>query len=112
MLGPVAAAKENRITETVRRALTFFDLPRLELIVMLLLALGSFLGAPFYVTFAAAALLTCSTLYEYAHLQPRFEKRGGSRLLIGGLLLAAIMSFSFAALCFAIGRFFAWLIAA
>jgi hypothetical protein len=84
---------------------------RFELGVMLVLALLSFAGAPFYFTFVATLLLTASTLYEYAHLQPRFTTARTNRLLTGGVFLAAGTSLAFASLCFAIGRFFAWLIA-
>jgi hypothetical protein len=69
-------------------------------------------GAPVYIVVAGAALLTLSTLHEYAHLQPRLVRTGGVRLMAGGVLLAAGMSLAFASLCYAIGRFFAWLIAA
>jgi hypothetical protein len=88
------------------------DLGTYELIVMLAVAGLSFLGAPYYIAFLAAILLTLSTLYEYAHLQPRFVRAGAIRLMAGGVLLAAATSLAFASLCFAIGRFFAWLIAA
>ena len=79
---------------------------------MLAVAGLSFLGAPYYIVFAGAVLLTLSTLYEYAHLQPRFVRAGAIRLMAGGVLLAAATSLAFASLCFVIGRFFAWLIAA
>jgi hypothetical protein len=88
-----------------------FDPGKFELIVMLALAGLSFVGASAYVVIAGAALLTLSTLHEYAHLQPRFARVGAIRLMAGGVLLAAATSLAFASLCFAIGRFFAWLIA-
>jgi len=78
---------------------------------MLALAGLSFVGAPPYIVMAGAALLTLSTLHEYAHLQPRFVRAGAIRLMAGGVLLAAATSLAFASLCFAIGRFFALLIA-
>jgi hypothetical protein len=83
-----------------------------ELLVMLLLAALSFAGAPAIIVLAGAALLTLSTLHEYAYLQPRFARAGATRLLAGGVVLAALTSLAFASICFAIGRFFAWLIAA
>jgi hypothetical protein len=51
-------------------------------------------------------------LHEYAHLQPRFARAGATRLMAGGVFLAALTSLVFASLCFAVGRLFAWLIAA
>ncbi len=78
---------------------------------MLVLAGLSFAGASIYIVIAGAALLTFSTLYEYAHLQPRFVKVGATRLMAGSVFAAAGMSLAFASLCYAIGRFFAWLIA-
>jgi hypothetical protein len=83
-----------------------------ELAVMLTLAGLSFVGAPAYVVPAGAALLTFSTLYEHAHLQPRLARAGATRLMAGGIALAALTSLVFASLCYAIGRAFAWLIAA
>jgi hypothetical protein len=83
-----------------------------ELVVMLALAGLSFAGAPAYIVPAGAALLTLSTLYEHAHLQPRLARAGATRLLAGGIALAALTSLVFASLCYAIGRLFAWLIAA
>jgi hypothetical protein len=83
-----------------------------ELIVMLALAGLSFAGASAYIVPAGAGLLTLSTLYEHAHLQPRLARAGATRLLAGGILLAALTSLVFASLCYAIGRLFAWLIAA
>jgi hypothetical protein len=77
---------------------------------MLALAGLSFAGAPVYIVVAGAALLTLSTLHEYAHLQPRLAKAGATRLMAGGVLAAVAMSLAFASLCYAIGRFFAWLI--
>jgi hypothetical protein len=88
-----------------------FDPGRFELAVMLVLAGLSFVGAPVYIIAAGAALLTLSTLYEYGHLQPRFAKAGATRLMACGIFAAAVMSRAFASLCYAIGRFFAWLIA-
>ena len=82
-----------------------------ELLVMLVLASLSFAGAPVYIVLAGAGLLTLSTLHEYAHLQPRFVRAGATRLMAGGIVLSALTSLAFASLCFAIGRFFAWLIA-
>jgi hypothetical protein len=81
-----------------------------ELLVMLLLAGLSFAGAPAYVALAGAALLMLSTLHEYAHLQPRFARAGATRLMAGSIVLAGLTSLAFASLCYAIGRFFAWLI--
>lgn len=78
---------------------------------MLALAGLSFAGAPVYIVIAGAALLTISTLHEYAHLQPRFVKAGATRLMAGGMLLTALTSLAFASFCYAIGGFFAWLIA-
>ncbi len=78
---------------------------------MLVLAGLAFGGAPIYIVVAGAALLTLSTLHEYAHLRPRFAKARATHLLGGGVLAAAAMSLVFATLCYAIGRFFAWLIA-
>jgi hypothetical protein len=89
-----------------------YDAGKFELIVMLAVAGLSFVGAPYYIAFLGAFLLTISTLQEYAHLQPRLERAGATRLMAGGVLLAAATSVAFASLCFAIGRFFAWLIAA
>ena len=89
-----------------------FDLGKFELVVMLALAGLSFAGAPAYIVIAGAAMLTFSTLHEYAHLQPRFVRAGATRLMAGGVLLAAATSLAFASLCYAIGRFFAWLISA
>jgi hypothetical protein len=88
-----------------------FDPGKFELMVMLVLAALSFAGAPIYIVVPGAALLTLSTLHEYAHLQPRFVKAGATRLIAGGVLAAAAMSLAFASLCYAIGRLFAWLIA-
>ena len=88
------------------------DTGKFELIVMLALAGLSFVGAPAYIVIGGAALLTLSTLHEHAHLQPRFAKAGATRLMASGVLLAVLTSLAFASLCFAIGRFFAWLIAA
>jgi hypothetical protein len=87
-----------------------FDPGKFELAVMLVLAGLAFAGAPVYIIVAGAALLTLSTLHEYAHLQPRLVRAGGVRLMAGGVLLTAAMSLAFASLCFCIGRFFAWLI--
>jgi hypothetical protein len=84
-----------------------------DLAVMLALAGLSFFGASAYVILpVGAVLLTASTLQEYAYLQPRFVRAGAMGLMVGGTLLAALTSLAFTALCFAIGRFFAWLIAA
>lgn len=84
-----------------------------ELVVMLALAGLAFVGVPYYlVALPGAILLTVSTLHEYAHLQPRLARAGAARLVAGGMLLAAGTSLAFASLCFVIGRFFAWLIAA
>ena len=83
-----------------------------ELLVMLVLAGLSFAGASAYIVLAGAALLTLSTLREYAYLQPRFARAGATRLMAGGVFLAALTSLVFASLCFAVGRLFAWLIAA
>lgn len=94
------------------RGVPGIDNGKFELIVMLALAGLSFVGAPVYIVIAGAALLTLSTLHEYAHLHPRFARAGATRLMAGGVLLAALTSLAFASLCFAIGRFFAWLIAA
>ena len=79
---------------------------------MLAVAGSAFAGAAAYVVVAGAALLTLSTLYEYAHLQPRFVRAGATRLMTGGMLLAAVTSLVFASLCYAVGCAFAWLIAA
>jgi hypothetical protein len=79
---------------------------------MLVLAGLAFVGAPIWTVAAGAALLTLSTLYEYAHLQPRFAKAGATRLMASGIFAAGAMSLAFASLCYGIGRFFAWLIAA
>ena len=84
-----------------------------ELVVMLALAALSFAGAPAYIIIlGGAALLFLSTLHEHAHLQPRLARVGATRLMAGSVATAAAMSIAFATLCFAIGRFFAWLIAA
>jgi hypothetical protein len=83
-----------------------------ELVVMLALAGLSFLGAPALIIVAGAALLMVSTLYEYAHLQPRLVKAGATGLMAGGIFLTALTSLVFASLCYAVGRLFAWLIAA
>jgi hypothetical protein len=89
------------------------DIGRFELMIMLVVAMTAFAGAPYhYAALPGAILLTISTLYEYAHLQPRFARAGATRLMAGGVLLAAGTSLAFASLCFAIGRFFAWLITA
>ena len=87
-----------------------FDPGKFELVVMLVLAGLSFVGAPVYIVVAGAALLTLSTLHEYAHLQARFVKAGATRLMAGGIFAAAAMSLAFASLCYGIGRLFAWLI--
>jgi hypothetical protein len=88
------------------------DLGKFELMVMLVVAGVAFVGAPYhYATLPGTILLTFSTLHEYAHLQPRFARAGATRLMAGGILLAAATSLVFASLCFAIGRLFAWLIA-
>ena len=87
------------------------DAGKFELIVMLVLALLSFAGAPTYIVIVGAALLTYSTVHEYAHLQTRFARAGAMRLMAGGVVAAGAMSLLFASLCYAIGRFFAWLIA-
>jgi hypothetical protein len=87
------------------------DAGKLELVVMLAVAGLAFAGAPYYVALLGTALLTFSTLQEYAHLQSRFVGAGAARLMASGILLAGVMSFAFASLCFGIGRFFAWLIA-
>jgi hypothetical protein len=84
---------------------------KFELVVMMVLAILSFVGAPFYIAFLGALLLMLSTMYEYAHLQPRFVRAGATRLMTGGVVFAAATSLAFASLCFAIGRFFAWIIA-
>jgi hypothetical protein len=86
------------------------DNGRFELVVMLVLAGLAFAGAPVYIVLAGAALLTLSTLHEYAHLQPRFARARANRLLAGGVAAAAAMSLAFATLCYALGRVFAWLI--
>jgi hypothetical protein len=87
------------------------DIGRFELMVMLVVALTAFAGVPYhYTALPGATLLTASTLYEYAYLQPRFARAGAIRLMAGGVILAAVTSLMFASLCFAIGRFFAWLI--
>jgi len=78
---------------------------------MLSVAGLAFAGAPVYIVVLGAALLILSTLHEYAYLQPRFAKAGASRVMAGGVLAAAAMSLAFSSLCYAIGRFFAWLIA-
>ncbi len=83
-----------------------------ELIVMLALAGLSFLGAPALIIVAGAALLTLSTFYEYAHLQPRFAKASAAHVMAGSMLLTALTSLVFASLCYAVGRLFAWVIAA
>jgi hypothetical protein len=70
----------------------------------------AFIGAPYYITFLAAVLLTITTLYEYAHLQPRFQRLGSAKLAASGIAIAAGTSLGFSLLCFAVGRFFAWLI--
>jgi hypothetical protein len=88
------------------------DLGKFELMVMLVVAGAAFAGAPYhYAAIPGATLLTASTLYEYAHLQPRLARAGATRLMAGGVVLAAATSLVFASLCFAIGRLFAWLIA-
>ncbi len=91
--------------------ITSRDNGKFELIVMLGLAMFSFAGAPPHIIPGGAALLFLSTLYEHAHLQPRFARAGATRLVAGGIVTAAAMSLAFASLCFAIGRFFAWVIA-
>ena len=88
------------------------DLGKFELMVMLVVAGMAFVGAPYhYAALPGTILLTLSTLHEYAYLQPRFARVGAIRLMAGGVLLAAAMSLGFASLCYAIGRFFAYLIA-
>jgi hypothetical protein len=82
-----------------------------ELAVMLALAGLAFAGAPALIIAAGAALLTLSTLYEYAHLQPRFVRAGAAHVMGRGIFLAALTSLVFATLCYAVGRAFAWLIA-
>jgi len=82
-----------------------------ELMVMLALAGLSFFGGPAYLLVPlGATLLTFSTLHEYGHLQPRLAKAGATRLIGGGIAAAIALSLAFASLCYAIGRFFAWLI--
>ena len=88
------------------------DAGKYELVVMFAIATLSFFGGPFYIIPLGAILLTLSTLQEYAHLQPRFARAGATRLMASGFLLAAAASLAFAALCFAIGRIFAWLVSA
>lgn len=87
------------------------DTGKFELLVMLAVAGSAFLGVPIYVILAGAILLFASTLHEYAYLQPRFARSGATRLLTGSVIATAAMSLAFASTCFAIGRFFAWLIA-
>ena len=87
------------------------DNGRIELIVMLALAIFSFAGASPYIILAGAALLLLSTLGEHAHIQPRFVRAGATRLMAGGIATAAALSLAFASLCYAIGRVFAWFIA-
>jgi hypothetical protein len=83
-----------------------------ELVVMLALAGLSFLGVWVYLLVpCGAAILTASTLHEYAYLQPRFVRARASRLLAGSILATVATSLAFASLCFGIGRIFAWLIA-
>gem|GEM_PF-6019417 len=80
---------------------------------MLALAGLAFAGVPYFVaTPLGAALLTITTLHEYAYLQPRFQRAGATRPMAGGVLIAAVMSLAFASLCFGVGRFFAWVISA
>jgi len=78
---------------------------------MLAVAGLAFAGAPHYVAVPlGTVLLFISTLHEYAYLQPRLQRAGATRLMAGGILIAAIMSLAFASLCYAIGRMFSWLI--
>ena len=89
------------------------DIGRFELMVMLVVALAAFAGVPYqYNALPGGILLIVSTLYEYAHLQPRLVRAGATKVMAGGMLLVAGTSLAFASLCFAIGRFFAWLITA
>ena len=83
-----------------------------ELIVMLALAGLSFLGAPALIVAGGAVLLTLLTFYEYAHLQSCFLKVGATHVMAGSMLLTVLTSLVFASLCYAVGRAFAWLIAA
>lgn len=78
---------------------------------MLGIAILAYAGAPYYIALLGATLLLLTTVYEYASLQPRLARAGASAMA-GSLLVTAATSLAFASLCFAIGRLFAWLIAA
>lgn len=86
------------------------DAGGLEFAVMLGIAILAYAGAPYYVALLGASLLILTTIYEYAPLQPRLARAGGSAVA-GSMLVTAATSLAFASLCFAIGRTFAWLIA-
>jgi hypothetical protein len=86
------------------------DAGGLEFAVMLGIAILAYAGAPYYVSLLGASLLTLTTVYEYASLQPRLARAGASTMA-GSILATAAASLAFASLCFVIGRTFAWLIA-
>jgi hypothetical protein len=87
-------------------ALQIRDLGGLEFAIMLGIAILAYGGGPIYVIPAGASLLTLTTIYEYAGLQPRLV-RAGPNAVAGTLLGTAAMSLLFSSLCFAIGRIFA-----
>ncbi len=84
---------------------------RYEFFVMLAVGLLSFFGAPIYVVGLGAVLLTLSTAQEHAHLQLLLIRAGSARLMAGAFVSIVTASLAFSALCSAIGKGFAWLIA-
>jgi hypothetical protein len=84
----------------------------LEFIVMLGATAFGFLGWPLWIAPAAGMLLTLSTFREYAGLQPRLARAGGSRLVAGAMLMTVLTCLTFAAICFSMGRALRWLFSA
>ena len=83
-----------------------------EFVVMLAATTFGFLGGPVWIAVAAGLLLALSTFQEYAELQPRLNRVGGTRLMASTMLMATFTCMFFAALCFAIGRALAWVFTA
>lgn len=100
----------NRYASIGSTALQIRDTGRIELAIMLAVALLAFAGAPYYVALAGASALVFTTVYEYAALQPRLLRVGTSTVR-GNMVALVASSLAFASLCFAIGWTFRWLIA-
>jgi hypothetical protein len=81
-----------------------------EFVVMLAATTFGFLGGPPWIAPATGLLLTLSTFREYVGLQQRLARAGGTRLIAGAMLMTALTSLLFAALCFGMGRALAWII--